>query len=186
MWVVSENLGMMKKTLVALLLAPACMTPAYDEHQDAGQGPGQGPGSGFDTGARIKSHYVTTPDGTKTFTGLYDTKRKEDCSFGIAADNVLRCLPTAPSTWAFMDASCSLPAYIGTCGNQPKYMAYSPSVSACGTPGATTIYLVGGPISGYYVKTLTGCSGPNPSPYVFAVLSEVAASEFQIGVATTE
>ena len=46
-------------------------------------------------GSRLEARWLTTPDGRRFFDGWYDQQLKSACSFQLASDQKLRCLPTA-------------------------------------------------------------------------------------------
>ncbi len=50
-----------------------------------------------------------TPDGAKMFLGWFDAERQENCSFRLASDGKVRCLPDGPRVVkvAYEDPSCS-------------------------------------------------------------------------------
>jgi hypothetical protein len=86
-------------------------------------------------GSRLKARYYLGDDGSKQFAGWYDTQRKENCTFGSAADGTLRCLPAVSATAVgsyYSDAGCSKPLATIACGAAaPKY-AYSYSYNTAG------------------------------------------------------
>lgn len=72
-------------------------------------------------GTRLRNKYIVASDGTITLgAGLIDTQRGEDCSFSLAEDGVLRCLPGEPNI-----AITSVYYNNATCGGNP--LAYSPN-----------------------------------------------------------
>lgn len=90
---------------------------------DASQGPPPGPRVPTD-GRRLKAKGLESSPGHRTFDGWFDTVLTQDCSFAVAADGELRCIPgefwsrtaelfTDPmcqvSTTAFLSSRCSTP-----------------------------------------------------------------------------
>ncbi len=69
------------------------------------------------SGSRLRAQHVVTADGTRSFVGWYDKERKEPCTFSVAADNTMRCMPPAlPQTYSglFADAACQNPLQAGS------------------------------------------------------------------------
>lgn len=76
--------------------------------------PGDGGTSGqrlWVGGSRLKARYYETSDGTATFIGWRDSQIAMTCSFGVAADGKLRCLPFGEGIQSagfyFKDAACT-------------------------------------------------------------------------------
>lgn len=46
-------------------------------------------------GTRLKRRWIVADDGTREAAGLFDSELGVRCSFGVAADGELRCLPTS-------------------------------------------------------------------------------------------
>lgn len=75
---------------------------------------------------RLKRSRSTTSGGWVTGGGFYDSVRSEACSFTIAKDGKLHCMPTGPQPvgYYFADDQCSVPLYrvYEQCGAVvPKY-----------------------------------------------------------------
>jgi hypothetical protein len=90
----------------------------------------------YQSGSRIKARMLVTADGAKAFNGWHDTERGENCSFGLASDGKIRCLPdltTCPQSayplgTLFGDSSCAGPklvAVLATCSAPACAVAYS-------------------------------------------------------------
>lgn len=81
----------------------------------------------YQPGSRLKLQYYEASDGTKTFVGVFDSARGEQCYFGLHADGSTRCLPTAGASSIFSDGGCVTPV-IAALKSQPapKY-GYVPS-----------------------------------------------------------
>ncbi len=66
------------------------------------------------SGSRLKARYASTPDGAKVFMGWYDSQLNEKCTFRLAEDGRMRCLPVADFEQnmnfsygeAFLDSQC--------------------------------------------------------------------------------
>lgn len=65
---------------------------------------------GTKDGSRLKARYYVADDGARQFAGWFDTQRGEDCTFQVAADGKMRCMPI-PRVQGYVlyyaDASCS-------------------------------------------------------------------------------
>lgn len=78
---------------------------------DSGEAGAQGDASetgGNVSGSRLKARYASTPDGAKVFMGWYDSQLNEKCTFMLAEDGNMRCLPSASnaSGEGFLDSQC--------------------------------------------------------------------------------
>jgi hypothetical protein len=104
-------------------------------------------------GSRLKLRYYEGGDGTKQFTGWFDSMRAEDCGFSLHSDGTTRCMPQAFATFGtfFTDAGCT-----ATLGYATK-----------GTPNVK-----------YAIKYETGGTRrfPATAPHVGAVYSGTPAS----------
>jgi hypothetical protein len=160
-------------------------------------GPVGGSGDPVDinkSGTRIKMKVLNTPDGAKVFQNNYDTQRNEDCTFTVASDGVMRCLPSGASVGYggfFSDAACTMPAGFSYPGcAAPTYLSVTPATAQCPWSPATgpTIYLRGATITTYYQKSGTTCSVGSPlAGYTFyAVGAVVAATSFQSATTAVE
>jgi hypothetical protein len=64
------------------------------------------------SGTRIKAKWLVTADGARQANGWYDSMRKEDCFFSMAADGKMRCLAGlggGGATILFTDTACTQP-----------------------------------------------------------------------------
>jgi hypothetical protein len=102
------------------------------------------------SGTRLKAHYYAGEDGSKQFTlTFYDSQRHEDCSFKIAGDGTIRCLPTTAVVFGYYaDAACTqqLAGVLTGC-TPPKY-AGAGTASCPGSPDASLVYPLGAAFSG--------------------------------------
>src|SRR5436190_19532853 len=130
-----------------------------DSRHDAGGG--KGSSDVTQSGTRVKTRVLKTPDGAKAFAGWVDTQRNEDCDFHIAADGVMRCLPSSTSQVAadygyyFADASCTIPVafYYASC-SPPSYVSVTGTPTSCpSSSNATRIFTRGASYTSYYQKT---------------------------------
>lgn len=61
-------------------------------------------------GSRLRGIWWTAADGARQHSGLWrDTELQLDCTFALASDGVMRCLPPAPAVFVgyYRDATCS-------------------------------------------------------------------------------
>ncbi len=152
------------------------------------------------SGSRLKAKYVAGVDGSKQFNGLHDSQRNEDCSFGTAADGVLRCLPGGANTTLglFADAACTQPLAETSKGCAPSAYATTTdiTVGACNTMAHEHVFMLGSAFTGttVYSKGPTTCApyaGTGANPFTtsfdfYSVGSEVPASSFVQGSLQTE
>ncbi|MFN7131999.1 MAG: hypothetical protein ACK4N5_07945 [Myxococcales bacterium] len=157
------------------------------------QDPGEKPG-GTDTtkqcldtsGTRLKARVGVSPDGAKVFLGWHDSARNEDCSFVLATDNKLRCLPAGrPSMGRYADANCTEPladpgaSLCGGVGPLP-YIVDTRCDPARGT--FTRVHQIRGKVtlSQYWVREDTGaCAARSGGTTEYAVgRAAVAPEEF--------
>lgn len=70
----------------------------------------------FGGGARIQVDVIRSAGGPEVVTGFYDALRDEPCSFEVASDGQLRCVPSAVGSMSglvfFSDATCVQPVHI--------------------------------------------------------------------------
>jgi hypothetical protein len=162
-----------------------------------GGGSGGAGGSGgtpdYVSGSRIKSRVMSTPDGAKAFSGFYDTQLSVPCSFGHAADDTLRCLPT---TYAYVgtfwaDSGCTTPVAYSSFGCAPAYATKSDTSTTCvdigyyGTTARTRIYSISGAYTSSTIWSGSpgSCSMTTPTATFsyYYVGGEVPASTFAAG-----
>jgi hypothetical protein len=81
-----------------------------------------------ESGTRLRAIWQVAEDGAKQFLFQWrDTQRNEDCSFGLAGDGVLRCMPGTAINFGgyFSDADCT------------QRLFYQVANSACVVQGST-------------------------------------------------
>jgi hypothetical protein len=64
------------------------------------------------SGTRLKANFYVGADGSRQFAYFTDTARNnEQCTFAVAADNALRCMPLPEASAAiyFADVNCTQP-----------------------------------------------------------------------------
>jgi hypothetical protein len=147
--------AMRSKVMVGVLLTVACSTSnekvpgvvdapgSGSAATDAGVDGSSSPGGSLapnQSGSRLKMKVITSSDGAKSFNGWHDTQRDEDCTFRLAEDGVMRCMPAAigilypdPHTpnGYYADSTCQTPAVLYYTCAAPKYLTYSVSASTC-------------------------------------------------------
>lgn len=137
-------------------------------------------------GSRLKPKYWLGDDGAKQYMvgSWFDSTRNEDCSFALAADGKMRCLPQAMDFGYYSDVGCNTPMIMtqGSCA-PPKY-GISVSDADCGfDPSKAHVYSVGTAMTptNIYAKSGAGCFaiGPAESGYsYYSVGAEIAPTEF--------
>lgn len=163
-------------------------------------------------GTRLRPIYsiTTSDDGAtnKTFVRWRDTKLDVDCSFDLASDGSVRCVPEAQILPAdqpgigrlYADASCTTPLVavlpLAPSCAAPKFISdnLGGSGAACpsATKGRTAVWhaVAVGPAVDVYEGGPSSCAKVPPtivpSSYVlFSATTIVAPSEFQSGAVTT-
>ena len=184
-----------------LLVLAACGSsamnqPASDATHSDGSSSGSGGGDGGmdinQSGSRIKQKVLMTPDGAKVFQNSYDTQLNIDCTFRLAADGQLRCLPYLNVAYDFgsyfADSNCTVPValYYASCG-APSYIIAQLS-STCPTNPSSRVFSTGSLVTSFYTKGGTTCSGPSTSPaYQFYTEgAEQPATSFQSATASVQ
>jgi hypothetical protein len=102
---------------------------------DAGDGSSLPPDGGSTSplldpkgGTRLEAHWFATADGAVQFDTFFDKSLGVSCSFQVAADGSLRCLPLASEVAAaasyFTNATCTSELLTGYCLGSPTYGAH--------------------------------------------------------------
>ena len=179
-----------------------------------------------ESGSRLKAQYLAGADGSKDYqfgnsnwvapntsynhpTAIYyDTQRMEQCSFAVAADGAMRCLPLdfqQEGNGIYQDAACTqrmvaIQASQPGCNTPlPKYAAILDTATVCPVVVGyypNHYYPIGqflGPNLGtcYYKNSQNVCQYTNcpsgGSGYAFYALNaEVPASSFVLGTPTVD
>lgn len=119
--------------LLAVACAAGCGTPAR---------------VGYLSGSRLRAR-VLDVGGARAFVGFHDRKLDIDCSFRLATDGVVRCLPDVSVGLAYADPACS--TVVGqlveaACSTStPKYAVFRQSSCNTRTP-TDTYYAIGAPV----------------------------------------
>jgi hypothetical protein len=90
------------------------------------------------SGTRLRVRKWVTAEGTEHFVGWHDKERDEECSYRIASDGKMRCVPSSssPIDTLHLDAACTQPVVQLTtspCDVRPKYATLA-AVAACERP----------------------------------------------------
>jgi len=118
------------------------------------------------SGSRLKATFYAGADGSKQAAGMHDSQLNVDCSFQMATDGTLRCLPAngQASIYYFSDSGCTqpVPYQVKNCGT-PAYALGSPAAGApgsCSYQPATRVFPISGPYTGssLYYASAGGCS----------------------------
>jgi hypothetical protein len=160
-----------------------------------GTGGGGSGGSGgepdYVSGSRIKARTISTTDGARAFAGFYDSTLATACSFGRAADDAVRCLPTSTAYAGtyFSDSGCAVPlAYSAGCAD--AYAVRAETTNSCvdvgyGAVGTRThVYPVGAAYAGtVWAGTPAACNmTPAPASFtLYSLGSEISADTFATG-----
>lgn len=152
-------------------------------------------------GSRLRNKRIVASDGTVALgAGLFDTQRSEDCSFSLADDGKMRCLPTYPnlatvSTYYDHPTCSGRPlALSSTCEPAKKYVIqYAPNCGSSATAGSiasvteitppATLYSLSGTTCTAMTNTLfTAATGYR----IYSIGAVVSAARFVDGTATTQ
>ena len=157
-----------------------------------GTGGGSGGTPDYTSGTRIKARVLSSTDGAKAFAGFYDSMLAMPCSFGHAADDSVRCLPTNVAyTTLWADSGCTIPLAYTVPGCSVTYAQKTETTNSCVDVGyysvstRTRIFSVAAPYTGAMIWT--GVPGScnmttTPAAYsLFTVGAEVPASNFAAG-----
>ncbi len=120
---------------------PSADAGAADGELDAEAAP---PTSGsalpWTSGTRLRAR-VTTVDTARTFAGWHDLMLGVDCSFAVASDGKIRCLPDDAASSFYDDVNCTSAVGAIASGKSPKYLSEPAAAFVCGK--GTAFYLPG-------------------------------------------
>jgi hypothetical protein len=150
---------------------------------------------GLASGSRLEVWTVDAPDGTGgVVTHLYDTELGVRCTFGLASDGVMRCLPepTLDGTpGVFTDAACTRPALLvrQVCAAAGYTRSPGPDIAGCGGGSSQKVFRAGASLTGaqqvYFDSPVDGCTLMGtvaeqnvPSGMALVPLQEVSPVEF--------
>jgi len=186
----------MGRSLALVVLLAAC-SPGPPSSPDATGSGGSGSGSAADpndgavSGSRLKLTWYAFSDGTRQWSGLYDSERKEYCSpyEGAWPDGNSYCVPdSSGNNVVFSDAGCTQPEvdeYVGsTCAAAASRYALDETYDNCSEQYLPShLYLVGTPLSAtsYYEQLSDGsCAMFTVDPsfeQLYTASSEVMTSD---------
>jgi hypothetical protein len=102
----------------------------------------------YASGARLEVQLDDGGDGAEVFVRVFDTERDAACSFKLAADGELRCVP-AGGTIRYLDATCETPIVLvpaSPCASTPTVGALTVPTNlaeGCGPTEAVRLYGLG-------------------------------------------
>lgn len=144
------------------------------------------------SGSRLKAKYRLGEDGSKAYLPFvwYDSERKEDCNFSLAADAKERCLPlgtyNAVLGTYFSDSACTAPlalALYPSC--EVKYATGAKSGGGCQFASTMTqVFVLGAKanLATVYVKSGANCiSTSGTGVELYEVGTEIPPSSFVAG-----
>ncbi len=148
------------------------------------------PKEGEKGGTRLKVRYFVGGDGSEQAIGFFDTVRRENCTFAVAADGVVRCLPDVAARFStfghsYADAACTQELSVVASGCPVKYTTKAVAQpNACG-PGGTRIFPLGAKVTGQVYEDdplggsqcRRGTLSPRSDYYVMG--AEIPPSTFQ-------
>ena len=159
------------------------------------------PGASADpnqSGSRLKVNYFAGADGSKlSALSMHDSMLNIDCTFAMATDGTLRCLPASQGVvlGPYADAACTQPLFFQYPGcSVPTYGLVTASSGSCAFRPTMHVYAVSGPYKGtaFYTGTPTACTlSPNTvssyAPYVpYTLGAEQAPGTFVQATEQTE
>ena len=135
----------------------------------------------YTSGTRLQAIWLVAADGAQQFEKWHDTQLNLDCSFAIAADGVLRCLPrNAPladgNSSGYADSACKQPvAYSDSTCLVPYVLGMDRSVC----PSRQHVYSRGSTVPAMHYGNWDGpCTPVDYGGSFYALGPEVPASTF--------
>lgn len=188
----------MKRVVLASCFSlAACSTSNADIRSDAAKSGDASAGDAATTttgdptsGTRLRARVYAGDDGSQQFAGWHDSSRNEDCSFGMAADGTIRCLPANASYVAattYSDGGCSQPVVYQLPGCASPQYAIESASSCYGQLTPQRIFSVGAKLSIIYTGTPANCtSATAPTTFDYYSLgAEIPATSFQSATVKT-
>lgn len=140
-----------------------------------------------ESGTRLRAIWQVAEDGAKQFLFQWrDTQRNEDCTFALAGDGVLRCMPATPINFVgyFSDAECTQRLFVRaatpSCVAQGQVLgAFSEYVGCDYRSKRFTVTAITSPSTVYLLSgdTCTGTGSSTAFDY-FAGVAEIPPSSF--------
>jgi len=110
-------------------------------------------------GTRLAPLFLIADDESRQFIGWFDRVRGEDCSFELAADGQVRCLPSeAIEATLFADASCKRRLALAPACSSARYVIEREA--ACGERRRFHVFALGRRLrpASAFLETERGCS----------------------------
>ena len=144
------------------------------------------------SGSRLKAQWMAGDDDSRWYPAIWDSERKENCTFRVASDGKTRCLPLGESasvSMYFSDVGClkavaSYPAGVG-CPTPQSIIRSEAGSGLCGG-SKTSVYVLGAQVDQSKLHVLSGGScvdaGAVPAEYAYYVVgAEVPSASFVEG-----
>jgi hypothetical protein len=98
-----------------------------------GIGPPSDPESvDYASGTRIRARVYVSPTGARLRYGWFDTAIGQNCSFLVATDGEVRCIPALYSDQGFLDPACTVPASASSSTDTNRAYAREWVFASCG------------------------------------------------------
>ena len=135
----------------------------------------------FTSGTRLQAIWLVAADGAQQFEKWHDTQLNLDCSFAIAADGVLRCLPQSVpladgNSSGYADSACTKPvAY----SYSPCLVSYVLGMDRSVCPSRLHVYSRGASVPAMHYANWDGpCTPADYGGSFYALGPELPASTF--------
>ncbi len=129
-------------------------------------------------GSRLRMRFFLGADGSRQFSGWYDTQLGVNCQVLTAADGKLRCLPkqAAFQTKFYADPQCTQPSIWvnDLCEQHGEYLTLEDACFHDNHP----VYRLGEKINISYQKGYNSCNEAGNTSNSYVSLGEVDASQF--------
>src|SRR5688572_9880855 len=105
----------------------------------------------FTSGRRLRARVIAGEGAEPLLQAIFDSERRQDCSFLPASDGQLRCLPVVPEpfldTGRYSDPQCRFRIYASraTCTGSaaPRFASVPRTRTSCSDPGGYEVYQLG-------------------------------------------
>lgn len=167
--------------LACLLIACSPSTGvSTDAPPSSGSDAGSDPNDGAKSGARLKLTWYQFTDGTRQFSGMYDSQNKETCSpyYSEFTDGKTYCVPPVGGQLVYTNSTCTAAAlhyYVATtCAQDPAKYFLDYATVGCETH-PSHVYLRGAkiPNTTYYYKSSTGTCSTGYAPQSYDALYQL-------------
>jgi hypothetical protein len=145
------------------------------------------------SGSRLKVQTWVGLDGSSLAAGMYDSQLKTQCSFAVASDGSMRCLPFSGAVIAsiglfYADSGCSVPLAVGGAGCAIPSYVYT-GTNTCGTTAYTFSSISGSFAGTVYEGSPSSCTAVPASSLasdtLYSVGAELPPSTFVQATLTT-